>query len=276
MAEFFTGLVFDGIWPALYALFIYMPQIATMLAVVSLLDNSGFTLGLGCTTLAVSSLDPKLPTSELKRNVRFTTFIPCSTKFPVLLFLCSVLLGWTVFSVFFLYVLSIALGLFFGGFAILQMPRFRKITFKSYCTLVIKNIWEFARRVTVGIVIASSVLYILEHFKILLPMTRILEPLFIPIGLGSASLIACLIFGLVSKEMIIGAVLTFGVMNLGLTFASSISFVLFVLLYTPCIPALHAMRAKIGMKHTLKAASFNFVVAYIVSFVAYTFLIVIQ
>jgi len=137
------------------------------------------------------------------------------------------------------------------------------------------NTLAFLKRISFGVVIAATSLYTLQYFSLLLAVTRVLEPLFVPIGLGSAAVIACLAFGLVAKEMIIGAVLSFGVAGLGLTTAGAVSFLVFVLLYTPCIPALLAIRAKLGTFQAVKIASLNFAVAYGAAFAVYTFAVVL-
>lgn len=269
MPEFFTGLVTEGLVPVFLALLSFLPQVVILLTIVSLFENTGFILGFGCTTLAVSSIDSNAPCKHKHRMTRFLTFIPCSAKLPVLVFLSGVILGWTVFGVVFLYIFSILLGLVFGGYRLLHIPHLKDISIWGIGKSIAMNTLEFLKRISLGIIIAASVLYTLQYFSWLLPIAGLLSPLFTPLGLGSAAVIACLAFGLVAKEMIIGAVLAFGVASLGLTTASAISFLLFVLLYSPCIPALTAIRAKLGTLGAVKAGLFSFAVAYAVSFIAF-------
>lgn len=276
MLDFFSGLITDGIWPVISALISFLPHVVILLTVVSLFKDSDFTLGFGCTTLAISSLEPTTPKKLLKQKIKFFTFIPCSAKLPVLVFLCTVILGWSVFGVVFLYLLSITIGLIFGGLSVVKLPRFNKITFKKLLISIFNNIFEFMKRITGGVLVAATILYTLEYFSILTKVTRLFEPFFIPLGLDNAMVIACLIFGLVAKEMIIGAVLSFGIASLELTAASSLSFILFVLLYTPCMPSLSAIRKKLGYTEAIKIALFNFTVAYFVSFVAFNLVAVLN
>ena len=244
-----------------------------LLTIVSLFENSDFTLGFGCTTLAVAAIDGEKPPQEKKRLARFLSFIPCSAKLPTLIFICTVILGWTAFGVIFLYVFSIFVGLILGGYKIIKKPRLKKLTLKQLAVVIFKNTLEFLKRITGGVFIAATVLYTLNYFDFLLPICAFLEPLFVPIGLGSAAVIACLVFGLVAKEMIIGAILTFGAANLGLTAASSVSFLLFVLFYTGCVSSIVAMRAKLGTGFAIRTAVLSFAVAYAISFIAYTVLV---
>ena len=263
MLDFISGLVTQGYYPVFKALLSFLPHVVILLTVVSMFRDSGFILGFGCTTLAISANEKNT------KLARFLTFIPCSAKLPVLIFLSSTILGFTIFGVIFLYLFAIFTGLLLGGLSVLKYPRFRKPTAKAFIKNIFKNIIEFLKRISLGIILAVTVLYTLDYFSLLLPLAGIFAPLFTPIGLGSPMIVACLVFGLVAKEMIIGAILTFGVANLELTLAGGMSFLFFTLLYTTCIPSLTAIKAKYGLAFTVKTAFLNFVVAYGISFVVY-------
>ena len=270
MWGFVTGLITDGFLPVFITLAEFLPTVVILLTIVALFEHSGLILGFSCTSLAISAT-PK----PSRAYIRFLTFIPCSAKLPVLIFIAATILGWSVFGVVFLYLLSILLGVMLGGYKVLAIPRFRKIGVKNFIWLLIRNIFEFLKRISVGLILAVAVLYTLQYFKLLVPLMGIFMPIFNPIGLGNAMVLAALLFGLVAKEMIIGALLSFGVANIGLTTAQAISFIFFVLLYTPCMPTLTAIKSKLGTFAALKAAAFNFAVAYIVSLVAYNVAVLI-
>ena len=263
MLTFITGLVIDGYWSVFSTLLGFLPTVVVLLMLISFFENSAFTLGFACTTLAISQC-PRCP-----RTARFLTFIPCGAKIPVLMFLTTAVLGWSVFGVIFLYLFSIFVGLILGGFSVIKCPKLKKITPKNFFKNLIRNTLEFLQRISVGLIIAVTALYTLQYFKLLLPITGIFAPLFAPIGLNSAPVVAALLFGLVAKEMIVGAVLTFGVATLGLTTASALSFLIFVLFYTPCIPALSAIRAKLGVRAMWGTAAFNFAFAYLAAMLVY-------
>ena len=275
MFDFLRGLVVDGFLPVFIALAEFMPTVVILLVVVSLFENSGFILGFGCTTLAVGAMNKNADTAYKRRMVRFLTFIPCSAKLPVLMFICGMILGWSAFGVVFLYLLSLALGLLFGGYYVVKVPKFRKVSFKALIIAIFKNILEFLNRISVGLLLAVAVLYTLQYFGFLVPVASVFTPLFVPIGLGSAAIISCLAFGLIAKEMIIGAILSFGVANLGLTTASAVSFIVFVLLYTSCLPSLTAIKHKLSLKDAFMAAFFNFAVAYAAAFVVYNVAVIL-
>ncbi|MDR0462411.1 MAG: hypothetical protein LBG88_03750 [Christensenellaceae bacterium] len=274
MLDFITGLVMDGFTPVFFALVKFLPTVIILLTIVAMFEHSGLILGFSCTTLAVGAIDAK--SAQSKRTARLLTFIPCSAKLPVLIFIASMILGWSIFGVIFLYIGSLMLGVIFGGYRVLAVPRFRRIGLGKLVSILTKNIIQFLGRISVGLMLAVTTLYTLQYFDLLVPLMRIFEPIFTPVGLANASVIACLFFGLVAKEMIIGAILSFGATSLNLTIASAISFIVFVLLYTPCLPALTAMKSKLGFAFALKQALYNFSVAYVASLLVYNLAVVLS
>jgi len=269
MLDFITGLVMDGFLPVFLTLLDFLPTVVVLLVLVALFEHSGLILGFSCTTLAVG-IAPKDP-----RYIRMLSFIPCSAKLPVLMFMCTVVLGWSIFGVAFLYILALTIGIILGGYHVLAIPRLRHIGFRDFILLIIRNIIEFLKRISLGLVIAVFALYTLQFFNLLIPIMSLFAPIFTPIGLANPMVLACLVFGLVAKEMIVGAILSFGVVALELTTASAISFIVFALLYTPCLPTLTAIKSKLGLKHAAKTAGFNFLVAYIIAFVFYNLCVIL-
>jgi len=268
--DYLHGLIFEGFLPVFMELFHHLPTVVVLLTVVSFFENSGLMLGFSCTTLAVGSVEKEKGNLHCERSCRFLTFVPCAAKAPVLLFLLVLigLDGLRVFVVIALYGLAICLGLLLGGHHVVRCPRLKKVTLKEFVINVLRHTLEFVKRISVGLLLAVAVLYTLQYLGWLLPIATVIEPLFAPVGF-SAPLIVALLFGLVAKEMIIAVILSFGVAGLGLTAASAMSFVVFVLLYTTCLPSLIAIKSKIGLGGAARIALINFMVAYSVSLVVY-------
>ena len=268
MADFFTGLVLDGFLPVFLALVHHLPTVVVLLSVVSLFEHSGLALGFSCTTLAVSNIDKDQPPLYRQRMSRFLTYVPCAAKAPVLLFLLT-LVGLHVALVIALYALSIALGILLGGAHVVKCPRLKpRVTIREFFVTLIKNTLEFLKRISVGLVLAVAVLYTLQYLGWLLPMARVIEPLFAPVGF-SAALIVALLFGLIAKEMIIGVIISFGVVSLNLTPEMTAGFIVFVLLYTPCLPAMTAIKSKVGWRAAMRIGIGNFIVAYIAAMIVF-------
>ena len=257
----------DGWLPVFSTLLSFLPTVVLLLTVVSLFEHGGFTLAFGCTTLAVANMERTDPARE-RALARFMTFVPCTAKLPVLMFLCGVILSWTAWGVAFLYIFAVFVAMIFGGGAV-QIPKFRPISISNLTKSIAINVLQFLKRISAGLVLAVTALYTLQYFGLLVPIAAIVAPMFAPIGLDTPAIVIALLFGLVAKEMIIGVILSFGVGAIALTTPCALSFAVFVLLYTPCLPALTALRARFGFAFAARTAVFNFTFAYAVAFVAY-------
>jgi len=282
VTEFF-GELWDVYAAVFSSFFSTLPMVALMLAIVSMFQNSGFVLGFGCTTLGVTACGggkcgkqgcPE-PANNMTRAdydkaiVRFMTFIPCGAKLPVFVYIVFKMLGFGLFGIVFLYLFAVMVGVVLGGYKVLTVPKLRNIGVWDFLKQTFFDIAHFVYRVSTALVFVIFVIHLLEYFGLLLRGARFLEPIFVPIGLGSAAVIVSLAMGLIGKEMILAAIMGFGVSALGLTTAGMISFAVFVALYTPCVPALLAIRRRFGTKFMLSTAWINFAVAWGMAFVVY-------
>jgi ferrous iron transport protein B len=104
---------------------------------------------------------------------------------------------------------------------------------------------------------------------------KILAPIFIPLGFAGWQNAVSLLTGLMAKEVIIGtmAVIYGGSLSTSLpmhfTLLSAYSFLVFVLLYTPCISAVATMKKEYGSRTAAFSVAYQCFVAYVVSFLVY-------
>ena len=101
--------------------------------------------------------------------------------------------------------------------------------------------------------------------------------LFSPLGFSGWQAVSALLTGITAKETVVS---TFAVLFSGdaaaavaalFTPASAVSFLVFTLLYTPCIAAISALRMEFrSTGKTVLAVLFQFFVAYLFSFLVYT------
>lgn len=185
---------------------------------------------------------------------------------------------------------------------ILEIPKYRIPRISQLMSNVLLNVKNFLLKIGTVILISSSVIWILQNFTITFKYigingneTNILEsiagviyPIFKPLGFSSSLIVVVLLSGLIGKEMVIS---TIGMINsvslTGLTIAesilissspvnftinSAITFLVFTLLYSPCISAFEVASKEFGYKFALTSFIFQFVVAYFISFVIYSVL----
>ena len=182
---------------------------------------------------------------------------------------------------------------------IMELPPYRFPSFKRILKVLYANIKSFVLRVGTMIVSFSIIIWILQtcditlnfnpENSILKSIGTLLAPIFAPLGFGSWGAVVCLICGVVAKEIIVG---TMGIINnissenalssllisqslllstnaLSFNSSSALSFLVFSLLYMPCISTISVMKKEIGTKWTTIAILIQFAIAYILAFATY-------
>lgn len=183
---------------------------------------------------------------------------------------------------------------------ILEFPPYRMMSFKRTFSLLWQNVKLFIIRVGSLIVAMNVIVWVLSSFSftfkyvainggvsMLETLGRIFAPIFIPLGFGSWGLVSALIAGLVAKEVIVSSIAMFnglsdssmGSLQESITNPSSaiffasgasvISYLVFCLLYFPCLATVSVLSKEIGRKWTAIGIVLQFVVAYVVALIAY-------
>lgn len=180
---------------------------------------------------------------------------------------------------------------------ILEFPPYRAMSAKRTLKLLWQNVKLFLTRVGSLILAMNVIVWVLSNFTIALryvpngsgvsileTLGKILAPIFIPLGFGNWALVASLIAGLVAKEVIVSSIAMFNgiegeavgnsVLSLsavaGFASASSlISYLVFCLLYVPCLATVSVLAKEVGKKWTAISIVIEFAVAYFVSFIIF-------
>lgn len=102
-------------------------------------------------------------------------------------------------------------------------------------------------------------------------------PIFHPIGFGDWQLAIAIISGFAAKELVIGALGTvYGAGNITATIQGAftpleaLSFMVFVLFYTPCLATLAVIKEEAGTRWALFSVLYSVFVAWTASFIIYT------
>ncbi len=208
--------------------------------------------------------------------------------------------------VFGLYLFSILMMLFFAYFNkkyhkqkdifIIEMPKYRLPNIKKIISDVFYVIIEFLQKMTKIILIFSIIVWFLQNLSIRLIylngenfnqsllyfISSKVSFLFKPIGLANAGIVVSIILGLCAKELIVVGLCMMN--NVGsdlslladslldtssvcfFTQTSAIVFLVFVLLYSPCVSALSATASETNKKFMFKSIILQMAIAYLVSF----------
>ena len=238
-----------------------------------------------------------------------TPYMSCSAKFPIYSLIGGIFFGAkNIFVIMLLYFLgafvSLVLSLIINKTVlkskeqsfILELPSYRLPSLKKMLKTLFVNMKEFVIRVGSVLVAMNVILWTLSNFSfsfryvqntggsMLESLGKILAPIFVPLGFGSWGCVSALIAGVVAKEVVVSCVVMFNHASeqsllkslknpLSPVFfsgsAGAFSFLIFCLLYCPCVSSFAVMKKEIGKKWTIFAVVLQLFVAYLTSFLAF-------
>lgn len=266
------------------------------------LDGKAFInilLGFGCNVPAV--MGTRILTSRYNRIVTMLLipFTLCSARFQVYVFLAAILFTpamapWVVFALYGLsFIMVIVVGLFLKALGysnksepfIMEIPPYRIPTLNTVSLRAWLEMKSFLYRASTFIFAGVILVWLLTNMPSDVKAGSIdtwagqlgvlLQPIFHPLGIGWREVVS-LIFGFVAKEIVIGSMaMIYGInastqISAFMTPLEGLSFMVFILLYTPCIATIAAIRSE---SHSWKITGFSIVlglsIAWIVTFLVY-------
>lgn len=267
------------------------------------LDGRGFVMllmGFGCNVPALMGTRVMRSRSLRLLTMMVIPFSLCSARLQVFVFITAALFSPKAAPVvlFSLYLFSFAAAiltalLFKRNYQntepfVLELPPYRFPTVRQMLLRGWLEVNHFLRRATQFIVAGVVLVWLLTH----LPPSAapasagtlagmigdVFHPLFEPIGINDQLMIA-LLFGFVAKEIVIGSLaVIYGLSGdalgtaLGqhLDWVQAYSFMLFTLIYTPCLSAIATLRSESkDLRYTLLTILWSLGLAWIVSFIFY-------
>ena len=319
------SLIVDGALSGVGSVLSFVPVIATLFLMLSLLEDSGYMarvaffmdralrriglsgrslvpmlVGFGCSVPAIMATRTLPSEHDRRLTVLLTPFMSCSAKLPVYA---------TITAAFFptngtlvmlsLYFLGMGVGVLvalamrrtaFRGEPvpfIMELPNYRLPSLKSTLLLVWDKAKGFITKAFTIIFAASVVVWFLQTFDVRLNVAPdqadsllaglggLIAPLFAPLGFGVWQAACALATGFLAKESVLStlSVLVGGAAG-GLaslfTPLSAYTFLVFVLLYTPCVAAIGVVRGELGARYAAGMVALQCGVAWVVAFVVHT------
>ena len=238
-------------------------------------------IGFGCSVPAIMATRTLSSERDRKMTMLLIPFMSCSAKIPIYAVFTAAFFpdhGGLVMTC--LYIFGMLVGIIaakvlsktaFTGKPVpfvMELPNYRMPSLKSVLLLMWEKAWDFIRRAFTVIFAATIVIWFLQHFDVRLNVVgegstdsllaiigTWIAPVFAPLGFGDWRVATALLTGLMAKEAVIstlGVLMNVGA-NLGsaalgglFTLPSAVSFLVFCLLYTPCVAALAALRRELG------------------------------
>ena len=233
-------------------------------------------IGFGCTVPGVMASRTLPSERDRKMTILLTPFMSCSAKLPIYsLFAAAFFPQYAGLVMVLLYFTGILVGVLaalllkstvFKGEAVpfvMELPNYRLPGLKNVAQLLWEKARDFLERAFTVIFLATIIIWFLQNFDFQLSLTADpqesilawiasgIAPLFAPLGFGDWRVSTALITGFTAKESVVS---TLTVLLGGDTAAlttlftpfTGIVFLVFTLLYTPCVAAIAAVKRELG------------------------------
>lgn len=253
-------------------------------------------IGFGCTVPAIMATRTLPSERDRKMTIMLTPFMSCSAKLPVYAFITVAFFpenGALVMTS--MYFIGIIVAIFFAMLLdrtkfkgepvpfVMELPNYRFPGLKSVGLLVWDKAKDFITKAFTIIFLATIVIWFLQSFdlhfnlvadskdSILAMAGGFIAPVFAPLGFGDWRISTALITGLSAKESVVSTMTVLlggGVEMLQHFFTplTAIVFLVFTLLYTPCVAAISAVKRELGGTWAIAIVVLQCTIAWIVAF----------
>ena len=253
---------------------------------VSLSGRAAFSLvsGFGCTSAAILTTRGYSSLAAQKKTVAVLPFIPCGAKTPVFLTFLAPLFENPFLPISFLYFFGTATAVvasaFLGGrgegllfeVAPIIPPQIKAVAIKL--SFQLKGfIMKVAGVVFVFCILSWALSHYSFEFKFTEPdesmlavASRLLVPLFRPLGFDDWRIAYAALCGFVAKENVSAAYLILMPNDFVLSGGAALSFCVFILFSPACVSALTASAKELGLKFTLKCVAVQLLIAFVAGY----------
>lgn len=262
-------------------------------------------IGFGCSVPAIMSTRTLSSDRDRKMTIVLTPFMSCSAKLPIYGMIIAaffptkaavVMITIYCIGIFVAIVSALILKktIFLGEPVpfVLELPAYRIPTMRNVLLNVADKAKDFVRKAFTIIFVASILIWFLQSFNfqfemvedssqsILAALGTYISPLFAPLGFNDWRASTALVTGITAKESVVSTltVLTASSNTIGLNNAlstiftplSAFAFLVFTVLYMPCVAAFAATKRELGSWfQAILTALFQTGMAYIVAFLIY-------
>ena len=255
-------------------------------------------IGFGCSVPAIMATRTLPSDRDRKMTILLTPFMSCPAKLPIYGFFAAfffpaqaglVTVGLYILGILVAIVFAFALKTFaFRGEPVpfvMELPNYRMPGPKNVLRLMWDKAKDFVTRAFTVIFVATVLIWFLQSFdgrlnvvtdsadSLLAAAGGLIAPIFAPLGFGDWRLSTALITGFMAKESVVSTLTVLwgsaSAMGTILTPAGAMSFLVFCLLYTPCVAAIAAVKRELGSKWAVGVCVAQCAIAWVVSFLVY-------
>lgn len=247
-------------------------------------------IGFGCSVPAIMATRTLPSERDRKMTVLLTPFMSCSAKMPIYGFLAAAFFpGHSAIVMILLYFTGILTGILFACILdhttfrgepvpfVMELPNYRFPSAKSVGRLIWDKAKDFLTRAFTIIFLATIIIWFLQSFdlhlnlvdnsqnSILAAIGSLIAPIFAPLGFADWRISTALITGFMAKESVVSTLTILSAVNVLTPFTAAV-FLVFTLLYTPCVAAIASVKRELGGKWAVFVVVIQCVIAWLVAF----------
>ena len=229
-------------------------------------------IGFGCSVPGVMASRTLSSERDRRMTVLLTPFMSCSAKVPIYAFFSAAFFPhYAALVMIGMYFIGIIVGIImafifkktlFKGEPVpfvMELPNYRMPGAKNVVHLLWEKAKDFLQKAFSIIFIATILIWFMQNFdirlnvvadsrqSILAVLAGMITPLFKPLGFGDWRLVTAILTGVMAKESVVSTIsILFGStieMVSVISAAGAMSFLVFCLLYTPCVAAIASWAA---------------------------------
>ena len=255
-------------------------------------------IGFGCSVPGVMASRTLSSERDRRMTVLLTPFMSCSAKVPIYAFFSAAFFPhYAALVMIGMYFIGIIVGIImafifkktlFKGEPVpfvMELPNYRMPGAKNVVHLLWEKAKDFLQKAFSIIFIATILIWFMQNFdirlnvvadsrqSILAVLASMITPLFKPLGFGDWRLVTAILTGVMAKESVVSTIsILFGStieMVSVISAAGAMSFLVFCLLYTPCVAAIASVKKELGGKWAAYVVVIQCVVAWIAALITY-------
>lgn len=259
-------------------------------------------IGFGCSVPAIMATRTLSSERDRKMTILLTPFMSCSAKLPIYSLMISAFFPRQ-------YQVLVMVGLYFTGILwacvyalilrktgfkgepvpfVMELPNYRLPAAKSVMHLIWEKAKDFIQKAFTLIFLASIVIWFLQTFDIRFNVAQspdksmlallggLIAPIFAPLGFGDWRVSTALITGFTAKESVVSTLTvllggdTSSLQTLFTPFTALV-FLVFTLLYTPCVAAIATVKREMGgTRAAVLTVLLQCAIAWIVAFLVHS------
>lgn len=252
-------------------------------------------MGFGCNVPAIMAAKDIQNPKDRVLTMLMVPFMSCSARLPVyMLFVGTFFPGNKALVMISMYAIGICLSVLFAivmkrtkwfkqddDDTVNELPVFKLPRLRNTAAHIWERVADYLQKICTVILWASVIIWALEYFptqdlndlehSYLASIGQFVSPLLAPLGMDW-KMSVCLLTGLPAKEAIVStlAILYGGdIASAGFTPLTAFSFMLFVLLYFPCVATIATLRREAGKQWAWFTVFHSLALAWLISFLVY-------